>query len=139
MENILNNLAIKNVSHLSPTIFSQSELHQAQLSEVAVAVSINGISQAVMMLSPQNLKDFALGFCLSEGLLLLSSEVLDIKVHSHECGQNVDLHVLARAHHRLKERRRTIAGPSDCGLIREYISQVIPAFEGYRSKSSVLK
>ena len=46
---------------------SKQKLHQAQLLEVAVAISINGISQAVMMASPEHLKDFAVGFSLTEG------------------------------------------------------------------------
>lgn len=93
-----------------------NELHQAQLLEVAVSISFNGISYAVMMASPKNLKDFALGFSLSEGLINSVNEVLNIIVHSHECGWQVDLHVLARSQHRLKQRRRNMAGPSGCGL-----------------------
>ena len=113
----MSNLNTKQTCTLSPALINpQSELHQAKLSEVAVSISINGISQAVMMASPQHLKDFALGFSLSEGLILSSSEVLDIVVHSHKYGWQVELLVLARVHHRLKNRRRTMAGPSGCGL-----------------------
>lgn len=113
----MSNLNTKQTCTLSPALINpQSELHQAKLSEVAVSISINGISQAVMMASPQHLKDFALGFSLSEGLILSSSEVLDIVVHSHKYGWQVELLVLARVHHRLKQRRRTMAGPSGCGL-----------------------
>ncbi|HBY84459.1 MAG TPA: sulfurtransferase FdhD, partial [Colwellia sp.] len=113
----MHNLAIE---HLSPTLTitesSEQKLHQAELLEVAVAISINGISQAVMMASPEHLKDFALGFALSEGLINSSSDVLNIVVHSHECGWQVDLQVLARVQNQLKQRRRTMAGPSGCGL-----------------------
>ena len=89
---------------------------QTQLLEVAVSISINDISHAVMMVSPSNLKDFALGFALSEGLVHSLNEVLNITLFEHECGWQVDLQVLARAQHRLKQRRRTMAGPSGCGL-----------------------
>ena len=108
------------MEHLSGTLPvtdpSEQKLHQAQLLEVAVAISINGISQAVMMASPEHLKDFALGFSLSEGLINSNNDVLDIVVHSHACGWQVDLQVLARVQHQLKQRRRTMAGPSGCGL-----------------------
>jgi len=113
----LHNLAIEHLNGILPiTEPSEQKLHQAQLMEVAVAISINGISQAVMMASPEHLKDFALGFSLSEGLINSSNDVLDIIVHSHQCGWQVDLHVLARVQHQLKQRRRTMAGPSGCGL-----------------------
>lgn len=111
------NLAIAPLSDILPiTEPSEQKLHQAQLLEVAVAISINGISQTVMMASPEHLKDFALGFSLSEGLINSSNHVLDIIVHSHQCGWQVDLQVLARVQHQLKQRRRTIAGPSGCAL-----------------------
>ncbi len=98
------------------SVSKPEKLHQAQLSEIAVSICINGISQAVMMVSPKHLQDFALGFALSEGLINSITEVLDITVQSHECGWQVDLQVLARVQHRLKQRRRTMAGPSGCGL-----------------------
>ena len=108
---------MKHTSNLSlTTVEPVQHLHQAQLSEAPVAVSINGISQAVMMISPDHLKDFALGFALSEGLISSAQEVLDIAIHSHDNGWQVDLHVLSRTIHQLKQRRRTMAGPSGCGL-----------------------
>ena len=113
----MHNLAIAPLSGILPiTEPPKQKLHQAQLFEVAVSISINGISQAVMMASPEHLKDFALGFSLSEGLINSGNDVLDIIVHSHQCGWQVDLQVLARVQHQLKQRRRTMAGPSGCGL-----------------------
>ncbi|MBU2872056.1 formate dehydrogenase accessory sulfurtransferase FdhD [Colwellia sp. E2M01] len=101
---------------MSITEHIENDLHQATLHEAAVSISINGISHAVMMASPTHLKDFALGFVLSEGLITAVSEVLNIVVHSHECGWQVDLQVLARTQYKLKQRRRSMAGPSGCGL-----------------------
>lgn len=99
--------------NITPSI---SLLHQAQLSEVAVAICINGISQSVMMVSPNDLHDFALGFAITEGLINSTKEVLDITIESQLLGWKVDLQVLSRAEYRLKKRRRTMAGPSGCGL-----------------------
>lgn len=98
------------------TASSLDLLHQAQLSEVAVAVCFNGISQSVMMVSPNNLHDFALGFALTEGLINSTAEVLDIVIEKQALGWQLDLHVLSRTEHRLKQRRRTMAGPTGCGL-----------------------
>jgi FdhD protein len=64
----LHNLVKENLSSVMTIVeYPQTKLHQAQLLETAVAISINGISQAVVMASPEHLKDFVLGFSLSEG------------------------------------------------------------------------
>lgn len=91
-------------------------LHRAQLSEVAVSICFNGISQSVMMVSPGDLHDFALGFALTEGLINTTKEVLDIIIEQQPLGWQLDLQVLSRTEHRLKLRRRNMAGPSGCGL-----------------------
>lgn len=89
---------------------------QPQLSEIALAVCINGISQAVMMVSDNNLEDFAIGFALSEGFIDTISEVRDISVENLSQGKQVNLTISSQAEHRLKLRRRTLAGPTGCGL-----------------------
>lgn len=83
--------------------------------EVAVAVSFNGTTQAVMMASPSDLIDFAYGFSLSEGIAT-PSEVDSIEVI--ETPEGVDLQIWLRdvAGARLANRRRTMAGPVGCGL-----------------------
>lgn len=93
-----------------------NNLQQAQLCEAAVSICFNGISHTVMMASPSYLKDFALGFALSEGLINSASEVLNMQVKSHDNGWQVDVQVLARVEHQLKQRRRNMAGSSGCGL-----------------------
>ena len=48
--------------------------------EVPVALVFNGISHAVMLATPADLEDFALGFGLTEGLLADASELHDVEV-----------------------------------------------------------
>lgn len=104
-------------NHLAEAATSPEQaLAQANLSEIALAVCINGVSQSVMMVSDRDLEDFALGFALTEGLIESINEVLDIVIKELPNGKQVDLQVLARTQHRLKQRRRTMAGPSGCGL-----------------------
>jgi FdhD protein len=98
------------------TILADNTLQQAKLSEAAIVISFNGISHVVMMASPAHLKDFALGFALSEGLIGSVKEVLDTVVHSHDYGWQVDIQILASSQNRLKQRRRKMTGPSGCGL-----------------------
>ena len=94
----------------------QPLLQQAKLPEIAVAICINDISQAVMMVTPSHLENFAVGFALSEGLISTTDELLDVNIQSFELGKQVNLTVLARTEHSLKQRRRTMAGSSGCGL-----------------------
>jgi FdhD protein len=84
--------------------------------ERPVALAFNGITQAVMMCSPLDLEDFALGFGLSEGLLSQATELLDTAVQSAPEGFTVDMTVTAACEWRIKARRRTMAGRTGCGL-----------------------
>jgi FdhD protein len=84
--------------------------------EMAVALTYNGGTYAVMMATPQDLEDFAVGFSLSEGVISSAADIesLDV-VHLDE---GVELRMWlgrTRAEH-LDERRRHIAGPTGCGL-----------------------
>jgi FdhD protein len=84
--------------------------------EVPVAIVFNGISHAVMMATPADLEDFALGFALSEGLLPERGTCHGIEVVSTAEGIEVQLEVSASVAARLQERRRTLAGRTGCGL-----------------------
>lgn len=91
-------------------------LAQPNLSEIALAVCINDISQAVMMVSDHNLEDFAVGFALSEGFISAMSEIRDIRIDNLSQGKQINLTVSSQAEHHLKQRRRNLAGPTGCGL-----------------------
>ncbi|GAB3098422.1 formate dehydrogenase accessory sulfurtransferase FdhD [Aestuariicella hydrocarbonica] len=89
---------------------------QTELQEVAVALCINGICQAVMMVSPNDLEAFAVGFCISEGFITGTHDILSIDCEAQPLGWQVDLTVLASCEYQLKDRKRLMAGPSGCGL-----------------------
>ncbi|WP_136255632.1 formate dehydrogenase accessory sulfurtransferase FdhD [Onishia niordana] len=84
--------------------------------EVPVALVYNGISHAVMMASPADLEDFALGFSLSEGILAHVHECYDLEVEEESQGLTVHLTIASRRLAELKERRRSLAGRTGCGL-----------------------
>ena len=84
--------------------------------EVPVALEFNGIAHAVMLATPTDLADFALGFALSEGILLGRSELYGIEEEYARQGITLKLEVASAAFARLKERRRSMAGRTGCGL-----------------------
>jgi len=93
--------------------------HSAALAlaeEVPVALVFNGITHAVMMASPTDLEDFALGFALTEGLLHTPSQLFGVDTEVLAQGIEVRLEVAAQAEQALKERRRSMAGRTGCGL-----------------------
>lgn len=83
--------------------------------EVAVALSFNGTTQAVMMATPADLPDFARGFAVTEGLAS-PAEIDSIEVITAGRGLDVQVWVSAQAEARLASRRRVMAGPVGCGL-----------------------
>ena len=84
--------------------------------ETPVALVYNGISHAVMMASPADLEDFALGFSMSEGIADSKDDVGAIEAVAVDAGIEVRIELSSRAFWRLKERRRTLAGRTGCGL-----------------------
>lgn len=84
--------------------------------EVPVALVFNGISHAVMMVSPCDLEDFALGFGLTEGLLQSPDELYDIDERQVADGIELHMEVSAECAWKLKVSRRTLAGRTGCGL-----------------------
>lgn len=83
--------------------------------EVAVALSFNGSTQAVMMATPADLEDFAVGFALTEGLAA-PDEIEEIHVQALPRGIDIQIRVTPAAEARLAARRRHMAGPVGCGL-----------------------
>ena len=57
--------------------------------EVPVALVYNGVSHAVMLASPQDLEDFALGFSLTEGILQDKSELYGVEIQAQENGMEL--------------------------------------------------
>ena len=103
------------------------EVQQRTLaSEVPVSLVFNGIAHAVMMATPQDLEDFALGFALTEGILDNAGDCYGIDVAGvPDCaaglpegmhGIEVRLEISSRSFARLKGRRRNMTGRTGCGV-----------------------
>lgn len=84
--------------------------------ELPVALVYNGVSHAVMMATPADLKDFAFGFSLTEGILGSREELYGLEVHEEANGIAVHLDIATARFMALKQRRRSLAGRTGCGL-----------------------
>lgn len=84
--------------------------------ETPIALIYNGVSHAVMLATPQDLDDFALGFSLSEGILQDKSELYDIEVVAQSDGIELRMDIATACFVRLKEKRRNLVGRTGCGL-----------------------
>jgi FdhD protein len=91
--------------------------HRADVAvEVPVGLVYNGVPHVVMLATPGDLADFALGFSLSEGILEAPEELLDLRVEEGEEGIQVDLEIPHGRFEALDTRRRNLTGRTGCGL-----------------------
>lgn len=84
--------------------------------ETPVAFSYAGTTHAVMMASPADFEDFALGFSLTEGIISSPEEVETVEVQDQGAGIDIQIRLKDSANRRFEARRRRLAGPVGCGL-----------------------
>ncbi|MDL2399484.1 formate dehydrogenase accessory sulfurtransferase FdhD [Rhizobium mayense] len=84
--------------------------------EVPIAFSYGGTSHAVMMGTPADIEDFAVGFSLTEGIITDIDQIVAIEPVEDERGIDVQIALIDDAADALRVRRRHMAGPVGCGL-----------------------
>ena len=94
--------------------------------ETAIALTYNGGTYAVMMGTPQNLEDFAIGFSLSEGIVQSPEEIETLDIVELDDGIELRMWLKPSSAELVNERRRHIAGPTGCGICGvESIAQAV--------------
>lgn len=107
--------------------------------ETPVAFSYAGSTHAVMMASPADLEDFAVGFSLTEGIINDPSEIETIEVVAEDKGIDVQVGLADPQNDALTARRRHMAGPVGCGLCGiESIEQAVRVTPSVRSSTLTL-
>lgn len=99
--------------------YEHGELQERQdqvAEEVPIAMIYNGISHAVMLATPDDLTDFALGFSLCEGILSSPQDLYGVDIVERVNGVELQMEISTERFVHLKERRRSMAGRTGCGL-----------------------
>lgn len=115
--------------------------------ECPISIRINNEIYAVMLATPLNLSDFALGFCLSEGLVKNADAILSISEKHIKHGLEIDIKITEQAYDRIQiiDRRRRLSGGSGCGVCGltsiSHIVEDLPKIESnlFVSAESALK
>jgi FdhD protein len=84
--------------------------------EAAVVLSYNRLSYAVMMASPADLEDFAIGFSLTEGIVRAAAEIEELTTVAAPEGLELRMWIAGPRMAAVTSRRRRLAGPTGCGL-----------------------
>jgi FdhD protein len=110
---------IRTSHRVSETIFRNAALsagHRTVAEESAIALSYGGSTEAVMMATPADLEDFAVGFSLSEGIIESLDEVIGVEIEPASGGIDLQISLTEDVDRALRVRRRAKAGPVGCGL-----------------------
>src|SRR4029453_12517378 len=107
--------------------------------ETPVAFSYAGTTHAVMMASPADFEDFALGFSLTEGIVSQPEEIEAIEVEDLGAGIDIQIRLKDKANTRFEARRRRLAGPVGCGLCGiESIEEAMRSVDDVRNSTLTL-
>ena len=93
-----------------------SERVETIAEETPVALVYNGITHAVMMATPQDLEDFALGFSLTEELIAAPAELERVELVRYSQGIEIQAQVTPDRAAAIAERTRRLTGRTGCGI-----------------------
>ncbi len=84
--------------------------------ETAIAITYNRVTHAVMMATPGDLQDFAVGFSLAEQIVTQPGQIEEFAVVQAPQGLELRLWIAAQLMEGLERRRRVLAGATGCGM-----------------------
>ncbi len=118
---------IKNLTNpaTSDSDIIATERQDTLAKEMPVALVYNDIAHTVMMCSPRDLEDFAMGFSLTEGIIDKPADIYGIDIEEVCNGMEARIELATRCFVALKDHRRTLTGRTGCGICgAEQIQQV---------------
>lgn len=110
-------MSIKNIKTVAvdPKALAQASKRTVP-SETPVALTYNGVSHVVMMVTPADLKDFALGFSLSEEIIGTPADIKSLEIFEAEKGFVARMEIPKEKFKALLKRDRNLVGQTGCGL-----------------------
>lgn len=84
--------------------------------EVPVSLIYNGTPHVVMLASPTNLEEFALGFSITEGIIKNPKELLSARVYNRSNGIEVQIKIPEQRFQCMADKGRNLTGRTGCGL-----------------------
>jgi FdhD protein len=84
--------------------------------ETPIAFTYGGSTHAVMMATPADFEDFAVGFALTEGLIDAPHQAGEVEIVSSDAGVELRCWLKGGRQEAYAQRRRSMAGPTGCGL-----------------------
>ncbi len=94
----------------------QRPVRRTLAEESPVALVYNGATMAVLMATPADLPDLAIGFSLTEGIVRDAGEIEHVEIVPHDAGIELRMWLSKDRNDRLTARRRRLVGPTGCGL-----------------------
>ena len=131
----------KPVEHVSRVVWKAGvpiSSERAIPNEVAIAITYGGSTQAVMMATPADLEDFAVGFSVTEGLIRSEADITSLETVESEEGIELRMWLVPEVGEAYSRRRRLLAGPTGCGLCGiESLTEAVKPARRVESKLAV--
>jgi len=104
----------------SPVERWQGQSHSQHLDfiaeEVPVSLVYNNVPHVVMLATPTDLEEFAVGFSITEGIVQNAQEILSTRVYQRSNGIEVRIKIPEQRFFCLAEKGRNLTGRTGCGL-----------------------
>ena len=115
-----------------------SEREDQIVEETPVAIVYNGIPHVVMMATPTDLEDFALGFSLTEELIGSPAELERLEIERYGRGVEIKATVAAHRGEAIAERTRRLTGRTGCGICgADSVDAVLKQIHPVRSEAPI--
>jgi formate dehydrogenase accessory protein FdhD len=108
--------AVREVAALRIDRGERQSFSDAVIEEAPIALLYNGVAHAVMMATPADLEDYALGYSLAEGVVEEPGELRYVEALDTGMGIVVEMLIPQARFDLLGDRRRALVGTSGCGL-----------------------